>query len=243
MKNIGKLLRTAVLSAVILSSMAACDRGDDNKDDNGPAHYTGILKIKNLQVYEGTDSNIVSKVYEEFEGEREISVNVYCRDGDGSFSPAKNIGSGRIKEGLLSCEVPEPGAGDLIEWNDFKYLFLEWEGLDCVPKTKGAYLRFVTSENEWLNREKMSGSSDSVWLESIWFVYTDTDCRITGTPGKGIRPDAFYETAENLDLQLESGWNTVCRKQLLKGDRGIEADSMKLKNPNDFKWVIRPQHP
>jgi len=130
-----------------------------------------------------------------------------------------------------------------MEWNDFKSLFLEWEGLDCVPETKGAYLRFVTSENEWLNREKMSGSSDSVWLESIWFVYVDTDCRITGTPGEGIRPDAFYETAENLDLLLKSGWNTVCRKQLLKSDHGIEADSMKLENPDNFKWVIRPQHP
>jgi len=124
MKNIGKILRTAVLSAVILSSMAACDNGgDDNKDDNGPTHYTGALKIKNLQVYEGTDSNILSKVYKEFEGEREISANVYCRDGDGSFSPAKNLGSGKIEKGFFSCEVSEPGAGDLMEWMTLNLYF------------------------------------------------------------------------------------------------------------------------
>ena len=119
MKNIGKILRTAVLSAVILSSMAACDNGGDdnkdNKDNNGPALYTGALKIKNQQVYEGTDSNILSKVYKEFEGEREISVKVYLPDGDGSFSPAKNLGFGKIEKGLFNCEVSEPGAGDLME--------------------------------------------------------------------------------------------------------------------------------
>jgi hypothetical protein len=246
MKNTAGFFKAAVFTAVIVFSMATCEDTTDEPGDisNGPTHYEGTLKISKQQVWEGTDSNKLSEVYKKFEGERGISVNVYWPDGSGKFSPTKNLGEGKVEKGLLNCEVPEPEAGDLMEWDNFKFEFSAWDDLACVPaETKGTYLRLVTSENEWLNREKMSGSSDSLWLESIWFLYLDTECRITGNPSEGIRPDAFYETPENLDLELKRGWNTVCRKQLLQGDRGIEVDTMLLKNPSDFRWAIRPDHP
>jgi len=259
MKNIVNILKIAALMAVIIFSMTSCiilDLGqDDNDDDNddtndidGPTHYTGTLIIINQQVWEGTDSNKIDEVYKKFEGEREININVYWPDGDDKnrqYNPTKTLGAGKIEKGLLSCEVPEPEADNLMAWDDFKLEFSAWGNLDCVPKANGTYLRLVTTPNdEWLNREKMSGSSDSVWLESIWFIYVDTDCKITGTPSEGFRPgDVFYKTPEELDLALKRGWNTICRKQLLKGDIGIEADLMKIKNPNDFKWAIRPDHP
>ncbi|MDR2716588.1 MAG: hypothetical protein LBB89_00785 [Treponema sp.] len=245
MKNIIKIAGTAALAAVIIFSMTTCADTTDEPSNNGPTHYTGALKISKRQVWEGTNSNKISEVYKKFEGERGINVNVYWPDGSGKFNPIKNLGSGKIEKGLLTCEVPEPEADNLMEWDNFKFEFSAWNELACIPaEAKGNYLRLVTSNDEWLNREKMSGSSDSLWLESIWFVYVDTDCQITGTPSEGIRPgDAFYETPENLNLALKKGWNTVCRKQLLQGERGIEFDSMKLKNPNDFKWAIRPVHP
>jgi hypothetical protein len=237
------MFETAVLAAFILFSMAAC--GDvEQADDNGPTHFDGPFKINNRQVWEGTDSNKISEVYKKFGGDRGISVCVYEPAGDGKYSPTKKMGSGKIENGFLICDVPEPDAGGLMEWKDFKFVFSAWDELSCVPNaTKGTYLRLVSSEDEWLNLEKMSGSNDSVWLESIWFIYADRDCKITGTPGEGIRPDAFYETVENLDLVFKRGWNTLCRKQFLTGDRGIETDSIKIKNPTDFKWVIRPNHP
>jgi len=243
MKIILKLLKISALAAVIIFSMVTCDSNKD-EDTDGPTHYSGAFKIDKEQVWEGTGSNKLSEEYEKFGGDREISVNVYYHEGEGKNNPTKVLGTGKIEKGLLTCDVPEPKASDLMEWDDFKYWFSEWNDIDCAPKVRGTYLWLITSDDVWLNREKMSGSSDSLWLESVWYIYADTDCKITGTPGKGIRPeDAFYETPENLDLTLKKGWNTVCRKQLLEEDRGIETDTVSIKNPNDFKWVLRPNHP
>jgi len=240
MKIIFKILGTFVLAAVIVFSVAACETGNNDNDTDGTTHYTGAFKIDKEQVWQGTGSNKLSEVYEKFDGDRGINVNVYLPTGDGKYNPTKVLGTGKIEKGLLSCDVPEPKTDDLMECDDFKSWFSEWKDVDCAPIVKGAYLGLVTSDNEWPNREKMSGSDDSLWLESIWYIYVDTDCKITGTPGDGIRPgDAFYETPENLNLTLKKGWNTVCRKQLLQGNRGIETDSVKVKNPNDFKWVLR----
>jgi len=243
MEKIEKALKIAVLAAVIVFCATACALLAD-EDNDGPVNYKSSFKIDNEQVWEGTDSNKLSEVYKKFEGERGISVNIYYQDEDGNFPLTKKIGPGIIEKGRLTCEVSEPQAGDLMEWDNFKAIFSEWNYLDCVPKVKGTFLEFVTSENEWLSREKMSGSSDSLWLESILFVYVDKDCKITGTPIEGIRPgEAFYKTTEPLDLQLLKGWNTICQKQLLEGMNGIEADSLIIKNPNDFKWAIRSEHP
>jgi len=245
----GNKLKTAISftfsMTFIIFSITSCAIIDLGQDDNDSTHYTGALKINKQQVWEGTKSNKPSKVYDKFEGERGISVNVYWpdvgADGKKKLNPTKVLCDGKIEKGLLSCKVPEPEAGNLMAWDDFKLEFSAWGNLDCVPKANGTYLRLVSSNGEWLNREKMSGSSDSVWLESIWFIYVDTDCKITGTPSQGYRPgDVFYKTPEKLDLALKKGWNTICRKQLLREDIGIEVDLMKIKNPNNFKWAIRP---
>jgi hypothetical protein len=244
MKNTVKIFYV-IAPAVTLFLLITCASGDENENNNGPTHFDGSFKISSRQVWEGTNSNKISEVYKKFEGDREISVCEYEPEGNGKYGPKKEIGTGEIKNGLLNCDVPEPYADDLMEWDDFKFEFSGWENLVCFPDTaKGTYLRLVTSEDEWLNLEKMSGSFDSLWLESIWFIYLNSNCQITGTPSEGIRPgDAFYETVENLDLVLKRGWNTICRKQFLTGDRGIETDSIKIKNPTDFKWTIRTVHP
>ncbi|MDR2730832.1 MAG: hypothetical protein LBB81_08045 [Treponema sp.] len=247
MKNIVKTLMVFVLTAVIVFLMTMCGILIDNSannNNNDPAHYDGSFRIDSQQVWEGTNSNKISEVYKKFEGGRGISINVYWPIGTDKFNATRILGLGKIEKGLLSCEVPEPKAGDLMEWADFKFEFSAWNNIACVPEAKGNYLRFVTSSDEWLNKEKMSGSSDSVWLESIWYIYVNRDCRITGTPGEGIRPgDTFYKTTENLNLELKRGWNTVCRKQLYQGGLGVETDSMTVINPVDFKWTIRPKHP
>jgi hypothetical protein len=246
MKSILKILGAFVITAVILLPMATCETENNDTDivTDGPTHYSGAFKIDKEQVWEGTASNKISEVYKKFDGDREINVNVYWPDENGKFTSSKKLSAGKVEKGLLSCEVPVPNDDDLLDWDKFKAWFSEWNNIDCVPKVNGVFLRLVTSDNVWLNREKMSGSLDSLWLESIWYVYADTDCKITGTPGVGIRPgDAFYETPENLDLTFKKGWNTVSRKQLLEGDHGIETDSVKIKNPNDFKWALRTVHP
>jgi hypothetical protein len=235
------IVKIFILTTVIVFSMTACK---DEAEENENLYLGNTWKISQAQVWEGTSSNKISEVYKKFEGDREISVYEYEPVGIGKYGPEKKIGSGKIEKGLINCDIPEPDAGDLMAWKDFKFEFSAWDELVCAPDTtKGTYLRLVTSEDEWLNLEKMSGSDDSVWLESIWFIFIDRDCQITGTPSEGIRPDAFYETDENLNLELRKGWNTLCRKQLLKGERGVETDSMKLKNPADFKWTIRVVHP
>jgi hypothetical protein len=100
-------------------------------------------------------------------------------------------------------------------------------------------IAFEKSEDELLNREKYSGSSDSLWLESVIFYYVDRDCAITGKPSSGMREnESRYQTGD-LNLALKKGWNTVCRKQLYQGAHGIEEDTDEIKNPKDFKWVIR----
>jgi len=243
MKSFIKIFRSSVITALIFFSVVTCDLNKDG-DTDGPVLYKDAIKINKQQVWEGTSSNKISELYKKFEGERDISVNVYLPDETDKFKPSKVLGAGKIEKGLLSCDIPVPADGDLMDWDNFKKWFSEWNDINCVPKVNGTFLGLVSSENEWVNREKMSGTSDSLWLESIWFVYADIDCIITGTPGSGIRPgDAFYVTPENLNLKLKRGWNTVSRKQLLEGDHGIETDSVKIKNPNDFKWALRTVHP
>jgi hypothetical protein len=238
MKFIAKLFRASVFTVAVVSLLAACalladDGGDDNKD--GPTHFTGNQKISGEQVYEENPDagGKISDIYRKYTGEDcDISIITFNR------IPA---GSGEIKSGKLSFEVPPLDQEKLIDMETLKLAFFkEYEDVSIMPQGVMSNIIVIEkSDNVLLNREKMSGSSNSIWLESVWFFYVDKDCVITGNPSSGMREnDSLYKTGD-LNLALKQGWNTVCRKQLYEGAHGTEEDTDGIKNPKDFKWVIR----
>jgi hypothetical protein len=238
MKSITRIFRASVLAAVIISLLAACALLADNEgngNNDGPTHFTGILRISGQQVYEGTDSNKISGIYEKYAGaDCPVSIMTF----KGIQIPESN---GEIKGGKLSFEVPPLEGDKLADAATLKQTFFnEYEDVSIdPPDVMSTIIVIEKSGSELLNREKMYGSSSSIWLESVWFFYADKDCTITGNPGSGRRGnESLYQTGD-LNLALKQGWNTVCRKQLYEGAHGIEEDSDELKNPNDFKWAIR----
>jgi len=78
------------------------------------------------------------------------------------------------------------------------------------------------------------------------YIYISGNCQITGNPGGGKTGDDHFSYTDNpLNLSLQKGWNTVCRKKTYTADSnneeyGYEKETMEIKNPNDFKWVLYP---
>jgi hypothetical protein len=233
------MLHTAALEALILFSMAACDSETDNghSDDNdGPTHFGDLLKISGQQVWEHTGINRIKEAYRKFMGE-DCDIFIFTIDG-------KPVGEGEIKNGKLSFEVSALGQENLMEAERLKYLFAEYDEVAIEPpEVEGNIIIFVKSDTEWLNREGLSGSTSSLSLESVFFIYVNGNCRITGKPADKTWNLSYFSRTENpINLSLIKGWNTLSRKEkLLKeglSEAGPDYVSMGIKNPNDFKWTI-----
>jgi hypothetical protein len=154
-------------------------------------------------------------------------------------------GSGTIKNGFLSFTVDELAEGKLINSDNLKELFKEWDNVQIAPTTvKGNIIYPVTTDGGCLNREGLTGTRSSISLESILYIYISEDCQITGDSGGGKTEDGHFSYTDSpLNLSLKRGWNTVCRKQTYTGDSnneeyGYEKETIEIKNPNDFKWVL-----
>jgi hypothetical protein len=251
MRSIIKKTGIAARAAVIVFLMAACrDTVDNgNNGNNGPTHYTGTLRMGGQVWVQNRETNRINDMtYLKYPG-GDMVIQVFpafSYNSEGKISESwEQAGSGTIKNGFLNFTIDELADGMLINSDNLKELFSEWDNVQIEPSTvKGNIIYPETTDGGRLNREGLTGTRSSISLESILYIYISGDCQITGSPGgKKNRDDHFSITDSDLNLSLKKGWNTVCRKQTYTANSdteeyGYEKETIEIKNPNDFKWVL-----
>ena len=237
---IKRISNVAALAALIAFSMAACgDNTDNGYNIENRTHYTGALEFRGQQVWEqNKDTKHISDAYYEFKEDREIIVITYILDesSPNGFSEVQ-VGSGKIENGILSFRVDELEPEKLLEWDDLKIIFSQWNDVAIdIPQARGNFITLVTTRGERINRERLVALGYSLAQESVIFFYINADSVITGNYGDGEDESSFYFTTGELALSLKKGWNTICRKEAY-GQTGKAAISMEIRHP-DAKWVI-----
>ena len=223
-------------AAVIVFGILSC--GDDTNSEQTyqeQTHYDTLI-ITGEQVWlRNYSANRISQAYEKFDGDYDITVlSEYVLNEHN-----EGIGSGTINNGKLSFTVNVPG--DLLEWNDFKDFFNTitegegWEVTIDADATKGTFILPVTNDAYALMKEGVSGTTSSISDETVYFVYVDKDCTITGQPKEDTR--VMY-TFNPFTLKLKKGWNTVWYKQTYTTS-GSSSFFMDIKNPQ-LRWVLIP---
>lgn len=243
MKKLTKLFGFAILTMVIFFSMTACS--DEAPKNYGENPYKGeILVVLDEQVSEHTDSNRISGAYQfsSLSG----YINIYCLDDS-----LLEVGS--ITEGKLSFTLGKPETLYDTNGTVFKTLFSDWwnnitviEPTDNVIKgnaVKSMWIHGDEGEYGLMFKEKLVGTSSSLALEDLVFIYVDGDCRITGNEKTGMVIGTGYFNSKDFDLSLKQGWNIVCRTMLYGSEVvGYNIISMEIKNLLDFKWAMWEYH-
>jgi len=227
-----------ILTVVFCSSEPA----DDNNIINGPTHFYS-LKFESEQVWNPNYSTgHLSNALYKFTGDRVVDVLLL------SLSGFETITSGYIKNGLLTINPDKLQDNELINSDDLlRYCFdiheSGWSGgwysdgsIEISPAaTKGNIITIVTDKNEGLIKEGFSGTSSSLSSEYIYYIYVDTKCIITANQ---VKYNTFGYTFNKLNLSLEAGWNTLCKKEIYTIE-GNSYYSMEVINPG-LRWVMLP---
>jgi len=247
MKMLVKVLKTAVLAAVIVFCAAACALlADDDEVTYGPTHYTGALKIEKEQVWlqnkEAKRQN--DDWYFKFNDDCDINiVTGFSYDDQGKVINKKSVCSGKIEKGSLSFEVAELSQAYLVSADVLTSFFKEYKDVTFEPSdVKGTNILPITSAGESLNREGLFLLDTSVGLESVLYLYVDNDCRVRGNPGVitwNLETKSYFSNTESaIDISLQKGWNTIYRSEVFDRTSGYDNVSMGLSNPDNFKWVL-----
>ena len=191
MKNITKKFGIIAMAALIAFAMAACDTDDGGNNNDGPTQFPGTLIAEDLQnsrqVWEyKREWTKISDAHILFDGNRDVNVFVRMYDADSKFLVEKDVGSGKIEDGILSFSIAIPKTEDLNGWDALKSSnFYYWEDAAVVPPgVKGNEFMFVTTpQNERLNLERITGTRESLSQELVRFIYVDKNCTMTGTKG------------------------------------------------------------
>jgi hypothetical protein len=249
MKNKVKLINIIALTAIIGFIIIACDdhKTNDTKHEAEkimlPTHYTGILTVKNRQMWVHNNNPLrLSDAYHKFNDNSIINVDIDVmipQDGEPDIIP---VGSGKIDRGILSFEVPELIEDELLEWDDLSFIFFhEWYILNIISVDNtgvtGNKIIPITDAKKMLNLERLYSSPFSIGLESIFIIYVDSDCVITGESGGGTISGTYRFAVDAFELSLKQGWNLICKREAYN-QSGAAAISVEVVNPYDFKWVI-----
>ena len=240
MEDLKKLPAIFILSTLLIFTITAC--GEEEEIPPSP-YLKDLISVQDAEVWIHNWNNplIISSEYYRSKGTSTIDGIIR---NPGGVEECIGSSTGELTDGILNISCGELLASELLGWNDWKKYFREWDKVTIDDEETKANVLWIKHEgvstNPYLNKEKMSGSYDSLWLESIIFLYVEKDCHIEGVHGKrGYKNgDSFYESAADLDLDLRKGWNTLCRKQALVAGNGSEYLSIELKNPDDFIWVL-----
>jgi hypothetical protein len=235
-----------ILLAPLILALTGC--GDNN---NGEQTYyeqtyygTGTLKIVSEQVWlRNYSTNKLSQAYEMYNGKRHdiIVLSEYDAETD---DYNQEIGKGEINKGKLTFTVKVPE--NFLEWNDLEVFFniiAEGEGWDVTidkDETNGTFIGIFTDDEDQyaLIKEGVSGTTSSISDETVYFLYVDRDCTITG---KSKEDERVRYTFNPFTLKLKTGWNTVWYKQTYTTS-GMSSFFMGIRNP-DLKWVLIPTVP
>jgi hypothetical protein len=221
------------LAAVIVFGVSGC-----NNDTNSEQTYYGsnTLSIVNEQVWlRNYSANRLSQAYEKSYESYDITVLSEYMLGEYS----EEIGFGTINGGILNFTVNVPE--NLVGWDKLKVFFniitegLGWDVEIDDETTTGTFIEILTNvEDEYvLMREGVSGTNNSISDETVFFIYVNRDCTITG---ESKTDEQVMYTFNPFILRLKKGWNTIWYKQTYTTS-GVSAFFMDIKNP-DLKWVL-----
>jgi len=258
MKKTGKVLGAAALAVLLAFSAVSCDTGSgggNNGIKEGPTHFYGTLTFGSggqmWSYYRAWTRP--SEAYRLFTEDREVIVFVTIFDSNNISVGEEEVGRGTIRGGILNFSVEELAEDMLFGWDALrKICFFYWEDAATdAGGIRGNQIMFRTTNNERLTLEIITGSRESLSQELVRFVYVDRPSIITGTAGSagilegggGMTPTYFY-TENDLNIYLQSGWNTLYRKQTFYTDErgdGRSGITLLLKNPLTFKWILYPE--
>jgi hypothetical protein len=231
----GPFIRIALAAAIVLGA-SGCGK---NSYTERTYYGSDTLNIVNEQVWlRNNSTNRVSQAYEKY-NEKNYDIIVLGEYDEEISEYSEEIGSGTIIGGKLSFTVNVPQI--LLKWDKLKILFntitegIGWDVTIDNDTTKGTFIEILTDDEDeyMLTREGLSGTTSSLSDETVFFIYIDTDCIITGEPKEDKK--VMY-TFNPFTLSLKKGWNTIWYKQTYTSS-GRSDFSMDIKNP-DLKWVL-----
>ena len=257
MKNMTKKIWIGFLALVVILGITSCP---NESSDNDPFYSVGnTITVGNYQVWERNyETKRIREAHYEFKGNRSVGaysyVPVYDEDGNITDYPLQKIASsGNIKDGKISFSVEELEDSSLLPNSDVLLLFIfrEWfqnfwtntvqinvdigQTIAVAPlDVKGNSIQYLRTESDLLSWELLTGTSDSLSMEYVWFLYMDKACHVTAdefTIGLGLD-----YTFKELDLYFNQGWNMLCKKETYTTS-GNSSYSFEIKKPN-YKWTL-----
>jgi hypothetical protein len=238
------------LLAVIVLGVSGCGDNTDDMSTGGQTYYeqthygTGTLSIVNEQVWQRNYStNRLSQAYEMY-NEKQHDIIILSEYDEETDDYNQEVGSGEINNGKLNFTVKVPE--NLLVWDDLEVFFniiTEGEGWDVTidqDAINGTFIAIYTNDEDQyaLIKEGVSGTNNSISDETVYFLYVDRDCTITGESKEDERVMYMFNP---FALKLKAGWNTVWYKQTYTTS-GRSSFFMDIKNP-DLKWVLIPTVP
>jgi len=234
--------------AVIIFMVTVCENVPiDNPDFAARlTHYSNNLIVSGEQVWlPDYNQTKISSAFIKFIDDHDLFVTV-GKINDGVSEGFASVGTGEIKEGLLSFSVSALDDEDLLEKADLFRLCFSYNNVagwsdnaEMDTDARGNIITLIASYNgttpeELLIREGFYGTKSLLTGEYIYFIYMDRDCKITAE--EVTYPELNY-TFNAFEINLKKGWNTLCRTETHTTD-GNASFMMKIKNPPDLKWLI-----
>jgi hypothetical protein len=217
--------------------------------------YQGLtLTISDQQVFQrNVFATKISQAYVLYNENHTVTPYVIV---SGTYRP---VGTGNITNGILNFTIDEKIANHLVDWDDLKKeipTLLFWDDVKISRQgIRGNFiwdLAFPTGTgadypNGFLQRERIIGTSTTITNETVFYIYVNEDCRITGKastgfdryPGRGY----FYRTRGDLDLPLKKGFNMIVATETYGTNfDGTAHISLEVRNPlqdpDSFRWVF-----
>ena len=249
-----KIIKLPFIIALVLIIIACADNsGSKNKIEIESPYLGETLRISEKQVFRrNAYATRISQAHLLYDGTHDITAYEIDAIGEDLYYFA--IGEGNIDKGILSLEIDERIKDHLIGWYEMvkgipTLLFWDHVTID-KPNVKGNFIwnfAFPKEEkypNGFLFRERITGTSSTITNKTVFYIYVDRDCRITGRSSSGYDLDRkyYYFTEGDLDLPLRKGFNIITASETygtqFSGSAYISLEVKTLENPENYKWVL-----
>ena len=241
-----KIIQFTSIVFILLFMIAAtaCDLDAKEEDSvNSSSAYLGsAFNVSDEQVYtRNGKATKISQVYLEYKTSGNYDIIAYTS----SSAPS---GSGKIENGILNFNISQIEEADLMDWEEFKTVFRQWDNVTYSTAIKCAmfllYAYDGTNHIGILDRQRITGTSSTITQETLMYIYVDNNCTITGEKSSGYEKKNFYYFTEfDLNLPLKKGWNIVSRTETygvnFSGSAHIDMKIINpIEKPGNYKWVM-----
>ena len=253
MKKITGWFGITILTVLPVFSALSCAY---NIEVEGESPYLGnTLAVSGQQMWEQNHTATkISQTYFLYKESHDIDVLVISQQSGVLPFDYGYVGMGKIINGELSFSVDNNTIKtNLLDWNNLCLFFDYWSFWDnskITPwDTKVNIIQFISyppnqvASDGFLNRQRITGTRSSVSCETVFYMYADKPCSITGKSGSGHKEGYYdYFTEGDLNLSLKEGWNMITHTETYSSSfNGNAKFSVKLKNPiekpESLKWV------